>query len=381
MEDAALRCRVCETVTSSRLAEQCDRCDGPLDVAYDWNEIRSTVSRDEIAAGPASLWRYAPLLPVSPDGHGLPAGWTPLIHADRLSGLLGIELWLKLETANPTQSFKDRIAAVAGATTARLGLQTICCSSSGHLGDAIAAEAAARGLESVILAPAEAPLVSSEVYGAHLVGLDCSFDACHLLERELSELFPWAFLEGNIEAYAAEGAKTIAFELVEQLGWHAPDAVVCPIGSGRLFAKAAQGMAELDRLGWLEGLPRACTARRPRGAARSRRRSPTTARSPLSSRPRSSAPSPSVGRARAISRSALPGRAAAAFSASPRSGSRATGSSSPRSRASTRTMPAASPWARSSKPCATGSSRPARPSSWSSPARASRRRARGPARR
>ena len=265
MEDAALRCRVCETVTSSRLAEQCDRCDGPLDVAYDWNEIRSTVSRDEIAAGPASLWRYAPLLPVSPDGHGLPAGWTPLIHADRLSSLLGIELWLKLETANPTQSFKDRIAAIAGATTARLGLQTICCSSSGHLGDAIAAEAAARGLEAVILAPAEAPLVSSEVYGAHLVGLDCSFDACHLLERELSELFPWAFLEGNIEAYAAEGAKTIAFELVEQLGWHAPDAVVCPIGSGRLFAKAAQGMAELDRLGWLEGAAAAPVRRAGRG--------------------------------------------------------------------------------------------------------------------
>jgi threonine synthase len=253
MQDAALRCRVCETVTPSRLAEQCDRCDGPLDVAYDWDVLRETVSRDDIAAGPPSLWRYAPLLPVQPDGHGLPAGWTPLIHADRLSSLLGIELWLKLETANPTQSFKDRIAAIAGAATAQLGLQTICCSSSGHLGDAVGAEAAARGLEAVILAPADAPLVSSEVYGAHLVGLDCSFDACHELERELSELFPWAFLEGNIEAYAAEGAKTLAYEIVEQLGWNAPDAVVCPIGSGRLFAKAAQGMAELERLGWLEG--------------------------------------------------------------------------------------------------------------------------------
>jgi threonine synthase len=253
MQDAALRCRVCETVTPSRLAEQCDRCDGPLDVAYDWDVLRQTVSRDDIAAGPPSLWRYAPLLPVQPDGHGLPAGWTPLIHADRLSSLLGIEVWLKLETANPTQSFKDRIAAIAGAATAQLGLQTICCSSSGHLGDAVAAEAAARGLEAVILAPADAPLVSSEVYGAHVVGLDCSFDACHTLERELSELFPWAFLEGNIEAYAAEGAKTIAYEIVEQLGWNAPDAVVCPIGSGRLFAKAAQGMAELERLGWLEG--------------------------------------------------------------------------------------------------------------------------------
>jgi threonine synthase len=253
MQDAALRCRVCETVTPSRLAEQCDRCDGPLDVAYDWDVLRETVTRDAISAGPPSLWRYAPLLPVQPDGHGLPAGWTPLIHADRLSSLLGIELWLKLETANPTQSFKDRIAAVAGTAATQLGLQTICCSSSGHLGDAVAAEAAARGLEAVILAPADAPLVSSEVYGAHLVGLDCSFDACHDLERELSELFPWAFLEGNIEAYAAEGAKTLAYEIVEQLGWNAPDAVVCPIGSGRLFAKAAQGMAELERLGWLEG--------------------------------------------------------------------------------------------------------------------------------
>jgi threonine synthase len=255
MEDAALRCRVCETVTRSRLADQCDRCDGPLDVAYDWDVIRRTVTRDEIEAGPPSLWRYAPLLPVQPDGRGLPGGWTPLIRAERLSNLLGIDLWLKLETANPTQSFKDRIAAIAGASTARLGLQTMCCSSSGHLGDAIAAEAAARGMEAVVLAPAEAPLVSSEVYGAHLVGLDCSFDTCHDLERELSELFPWAFLEGNIEAYAAEGAKTLAFEIVEQLGWHAPDAVVCPIGSGRLFAKAAQGMAELEQLGGIDGTP------------------------------------------------------------------------------------------------------------------------------
>jgi threonine synthase len=257
MTDTALRCRVCETVTPSPLAEQCDRCDGPLDVAYDLELLRRTLTREEISAGPPSLWRYAPLLPVQPDGRGLTAGWTPLIHAERLSRLLGIDLWLKLETANPTQSFKDRVAVVAGTAAARLGLETMCCSSSGHLGNAVAAEAAARGLEAIVLAPADAPIFSAEVYGAQLVGVDCSYDACHDLERALADLFPWGFLEGNLEAYSAEGAKTIAYEIVEQLGWRAPDAVVCPIGSGRLFAKAAQGMSELDRLGWLDGpLPR-----------------------------------------------------------------------------------------------------------------------------
>lgn len=267
MVDTALRCRVCETVSPVQLADQCERCDGPLDVAYDWELLRSTVMREKVESGPPSLWRYAPLLPVQPDGRGLPAGWTPLIRADRLSRLLGVELLLKLETSNPTQSFKDRIAALAGAAAARLGLQTICCSSSGHLGDAVAAEAAARGLESIILAPADAPLLSTEVYGAHLVGIDCSYDQCHVLERGLSDLFPWAFLEGNIEAYAAEGAKTLAYEIVEQLGWRTPDAIVCPIGSGRLFAKAAQGFAELDALGWADGSPARLYGAQPAGCS------------------------------------------------------------------------------------------------------------------
>ena len=159
MTDTALRCRVCETVTPSRLAEQCDRCDGPLDVAYDWELLRRTLTRESISAGPPSLWRYGALLPVQSDARGLPAGWTPLIRAERLSRLLGSDLRLKLETANPTQSFKDRIAAVAGSAATHLALETMCCSSSGHLGDAVAAEAAARGLEAIVLAPADAPLV------------------------------------------------------------------------------------------------------------------------------------------------------------------------------------------------------------------------------
>ena len=253
MTETALRCRVCETVTPSQLADQCERCDGPLDVTYDWDALRGTVSRQSITDGPQSLWRYAPLLPVAPDGRGLAAGWTPLRRADRLSELLGIDLWLKLETGNPTQSFKDRVATVAGATAARLGLQTICCTTSGHLGDAVAAEAATRGLEAIVLAPADAPPSFSPVFGAHVVGIDCSYDGCRELERGLADLFPWAFVDANIEAYTAEGVKTIGFEIVEQLGWRPPDAIVCPVGSGRLVAKTAQALDELQHLGWADG--------------------------------------------------------------------------------------------------------------------------------
>ena len=150
----ALRCRVCEEVTGPEALDACRRCDGPTDVAYDWQHISRTVDPARIAAGPPSLWRYEALLPTAADG-GVQAGWTPLERVDVLSELLEIDLLLKLEGSNPTGSYKDRIATIAVGAAREHGMTTLCCSSTGNLGDAVAAAAAATGLEAIVLAPAE----------------------------------------------------------------------------------------------------------------------------------------------------------------------------------------------------------------------------------
>jgi threonine synthase len=247
MITAALRCRVCEATAVPGAADRCERCDGPQDVVYAWDELRGTVTRGTFASGPPSMWRYAPLLPV--DGDGDAPGWTPLVPAERLSEELGVDLRLKLENANPSGSFKDRLAALAGAAAAELGLETLCCASTGNLGDAVSTEAAARGMDAVVLAPAGLEGAA----GGHVIAVRGSYDDCRRLERELAALFPWAFLDGNVGVFAAEGAKTVTYEIAEQLGWRLPDAVVSPVGSGSLFAKAAQGFSELRALGLVDG--------------------------------------------------------------------------------------------------------------------------------
>jgi threonine synthase len=254
----ALRCRVCEEVTEPEPLDACRRCDGPTDVAYDWLKIGRAVSHAGIAAGPASLWRYEALLPTAAGG-GVQAGWTPLERVDSLSELLGVDLLLKLEGANPTRSYKDRIATVAVTAARENGLATVCCSSTGNLGDAVAAAAAATGLEAMVLAPAGvgAGTVAARHPGARVFAVTGTYDDCRRLELELGALFPWGFVSGNLHPYASEGAKTISFEIAEQLGWELPDAVVCPAASGTLFSKLAQGFSELTRAGLVrEPVPR-----------------------------------------------------------------------------------------------------------------------------
>ena len=246
----ALRCRVCEEVTEPEPLAACRRCDGPTDVTYDWQQIGRVVERAAIAAGPSSLWRYAPLLPTAARGD-VRAGWTPLERSDALSKLLGVELLLKREESNPTGSYKDRIAAVAVAAALEHGMTTVCCSTTGNLGDAVAAATASTGLEAMVLAPAGigAGTVATRHNGARVFAIDGTYDDCRRLEIELGALFPWGFVSGNLHPYASEGAKTISFEIAEQLGWELPDAVVCPAASGMLFSKLAQGFSELTRVG------------------------------------------------------------------------------------------------------------------------------------
>src|SRR3954468_2832045 len=246
----ALRCRVCEDVTEPEPLEICRRCDGATDIAYDWEHLRRAVTPAAIAAGPPSLWRYEGLLP-SGSHAGVAAGWTPLERSDSLSDLLGVELLLKVEGANPTGSYKDRIASVAVAAAADYGFSTVCCSSTGNLGDAVSAAAAATGLEAMVLAPAGvgAGMVAARHPGARVLAIAGTYDDCRRLELELGALFPWGFVSGNLHPYASEGAKTISFEIAEQLGWELPDAVVCPAASGTLLSKLAQGFSELIRAG------------------------------------------------------------------------------------------------------------------------------------
>ena len=262
MPATALRCRVCETQYPLDPIGVCSRCFGPLDPVYDRDEQRRLVSRERIEAGPRSIWRYADLLPVAPPvEQSLPPGCTPLVQAPRLARALGIrELWLKLDTANPTHSFKDRVVAVACAKAQQHGATTLACSSTGNLANAVAARAAAEGLEAVILCPADLErekLVASAVYGPTIYAVDGSYDDCSRLTVELSFEVDWSFVNVQLRSYYAEGSKTLAFEIVEQLGWELPDVVVAPIASGSMFTKLHQGFTDFVELGLVEGdLPR-----------------------------------------------------------------------------------------------------------------------------
>ncbi len=264
----SLRCRVCEEETVAVPLDTCRRCDGPTDVTYDWDLVRRTITRESVAAGPPSLWRYRQLLPGAAR-LDFGAGWTPLVRSERLSSLLGIDLHLKLESANPTLSFKDRLATIAAQVALDHGVTTLCCSSTGNLGDAVAAASAAAGLEAIVLAPAGESSVGSTAAaaGAKVFAVRGGYDDCRRLQHELGQLFPWGFVDGNLHPYAAEGAKTIAFEIAEQLDWQLPDAIVCPTGTGILCSKLTQGFAETSTAGLAEGKQPRMYGAQPSGAS------------------------------------------------------------------------------------------------------------------
>jgi threonine synthase len=254
----ALRCRVCETHYPLDPIGVCSKCFGPLDPVYDRDAQRAVVSRERIEAGPRSIWRYADFLPVAPPAEQrLAPGCTPLVQAPRLAEALGIrELWLKLDTANPTHSFKDRVVAVACAKAQEHGATTLACSSTGNLANAVAARAAAEGLEAAILCPADLErekLVASAIYGPKIYAIEGSYDDCSRLTVELSFELDWSFVNVQLRSYYAEGSKTLAFEIAEQLGWELPDVVVAPIASGSMFTKLHQGFGDFLELGLVDG--------------------------------------------------------------------------------------------------------------------------------
>jgi threonine synthase len=254
----SLRCRACKREHPLEPVGVCSQCFGPLEPVYDKEALRRDLSRETIEAGPPSLWRYAPLLPVAPpEEQRLAPGLTPLVTAPRLASALGVgTLYLKLDTANPTHSFKDRVVAVACAKALEGGSTTLACSSTGNLANAVAARAAAEGIEAAVLCPASLEpekLTATAVYGATIFAVDGSYDDCSRLSVELSFELDWAFVNVGLRSYYAEGSKTLAFEIAEQLGWELPDVVVAPIASGAMFSKVDQGFRELRELGLVDG--------------------------------------------------------------------------------------------------------------------------------
>ena len=259
MPPESLRCKECKATYPLDARYVCERCFGPLEVAYESRPDEDPAAlRRKIQAGPLSLWRYADFLPVQAPPHPtLPAGWTPLLRVDRLAEELGLrQLWIKNDAANPTHSFKDRVVSIALARARELGFQTIACASTGNLANAVAAHAAAAGLESYVFIPSdleEQKVLATGIYGTNLVAVRGNYDDVNRLCTEISGERDWAFVNINMRPYYAEGSKTLAFETVEQLGFELPDRVVCPIASGSLFTKIARGFQEWLELGLVEG--------------------------------------------------------------------------------------------------------------------------------
>ncbi len=253
-----LRCKECGTQYPLEALYVCDQCFGPLEVSYDYSGYEAAELKRKIQAGSNGIWRYADFLPFAgKPASSLEPGLTPLIRADRLAERLGVgEVWIKNDAANPTHSFKDRVVAVALAKAIELGFDTVACASTGNLANAVAAHAAAAGVESFVFVPSnleEQKLLATDVYGTTLVGVNGNYDDVNRLCTQLAEERGWAFVNVNLRPYYAEGSKTLAYETAEQLGWRLPDKVVCPIASGSLFTKIGRGFSEWLDLGLVEG--------------------------------------------------------------------------------------------------------------------------------
>ncbi len=258
MPPEALRCKECKTEYPLEARYVCEQCFGPLEVSYASRDgLDAAEIKRRIQAGPHSIWRYADFLPVEHPYSALGAGWTPLVRADRLADELGIgELWIKNDAANPTHSFKDRVVSVALARAQELGYRTIACASTGNLANAVAAHAAAAGLESYVFIPSdleEQKVLATGIYGTNLVAVRGNYDDVNRLCTELAGEHEWAFVNINMRPYYSEGSKTLAFEIAEQLGFELPDRVVAPIASGSLFTKLARGFEEWLEVGLLDG--------------------------------------------------------------------------------------------------------------------------------
>jgi len=256
MAATTLRCRECGARYPADPIYVCERCLGPLEVVYDYDALGAQPLRERFAAGPRSMWRYAPLLPVQRVPEiDLQPGWSPLLPAPRLGRALGLRrLYVKNDSVNPTWSFKDRVVGVAVAAARHFGFEVVACASTGNLAHAVAAHAARAGLRACVFIPKgleRGKVVGTGAYGPTIVEVEGGYDEVNRLCAEIAEEHRWGFVNVNLRPYYSEGGKTLGFEVAEQLGWRAPDHVVVPVASGSLLVKIHKGLRELHAVGVL----------------------------------------------------------------------------------------------------------------------------------
>lgn len=253
-----LKCRLCGRVYAGQPLNFCTEDFGPLEVDYNYSALAEVLNRGKIELRPNTMWRYRELLPL--DGEptvGPQVGGTPLVKADRLAEALGVDrLWIKNDAVNfPTLSFKDRVVAVALSKAREFGFTTVGCASTGNLANSVAANAAAAGLDSWILVPADlerAKVLGTSIYGARVVGVKGTYDEVNRLCTEIAFKYGWGFVNINLRPFYAEGSKTVGFEIAEQLGWRVPQHVVVPMAGGSLIGKVYKAFQELAKVGLID---------------------------------------------------------------------------------------------------------------------------------
>jgi len=256
-----LKCRECGRPYPAKPIHVCEFCFGPLEVDYDYLAMSRQVSRQRIADGPPSIWRYRDLLPIEGEAAvGRHCGYTPLVRARNLGKALGLtQLYVKNDTVNhPTLSFKDRVVAVAVTKALEFGFPVVACASTGNLANSVAAHAAEAGLTSFVFIPSDleqGKVLGTSIYAPNLVAVDGTYDEVNRLCSEIADKYGWAFVNINIRPYYAEGSKTFGYEIAEQLGWRAPEHIIVPAAGGSLITKIWKGLHELWKLGLLMAVP------------------------------------------------------------------------------------------------------------------------------
>ena len=253
-----MKCRECGEEYPLAPVHVCELCFGPLEVLLNWAEIEGKVTRETIQAGPTSMWRYHALLPVEgPPTVGKNVGWTPLVKAEHLGRELGLNnLYIKNDAVNhPTLSFKDRVVACALTKAREFGYETVACASTGNLANSVAAHAAEGGFKAYIFIPhdlEQGKVLGTLIYGANVLSVTGNYDEVNRLCAEAGDKYGWAFVNINLRPFYGDGSKSFGYEIAEQLGWKAPDHVVCPCAGGSLIGKIYKGFKEFERLGLLD---------------------------------------------------------------------------------------------------------------------------------
>jgi threonine synthase len=257
----ALKCKECGAEYEPKATHVCEECFGPLEVKYNYELLKKTVSRETIEAGPNSIWRYRAFLPVATDNYiDVGTGMTPLVEAKRLGRRLGLKkLYIKNDAVNmPTLSFKDRVVSVALSRARELGFTTVSCASTGNLANSTAAIAAHAGLDCCVFIPSDleaGKVLGTLIYNPTLIAVNGNYDQVNRLCSEVANTHGWGFVNINLRPYYSEGSKTLGFEVAEQLGWKLPDHIVAPLASGSLFTKIYKGFREFVEVGLVEDKP------------------------------------------------------------------------------------------------------------------------------